>query len=72
MLRGKYDEKIGEGLVRIGALTSTQKEKILSVQENGDKRLFGQIAVANKFTNDETIRNYLTDIRRARHSRRYW
>ena len=72
MLRGKYDEKIGEGLVRIGAITNEQKEKILETQTQGDKRLFGQIAVAHKFINSDTVQNYLKDIRRARHSRRYW
>ena len=72
MLRGKYDEKIGEGLVRIGALTHEQLETVLRMQQMGDKRLFGQIAVANNFVNRETVSNYLKDIRRARHSRKYW
>ena len=72
MLKSRYDEKIGEGLVRIGALNSGQREEILRLQQQGDKRLFGQIAVARHFVTPEAVTNYLKDIRRIKSSRRYW
>ena len=62
MIRGKFDEPIGEGLVRIGALTNQQKEEVLELQKNGDKRLFGQIAIASNYVNVETVNSYLKDI----------
>ena len=38
-------ERIGETLVRIGAITQEQMDTILSKQKAGDTRLFGEIAV---------------------------
>ncbi len=52
-------ERIGEGLVRIGAMTEEQREKVLKLQEEGDARLFGEIAVDLGFINDEAIMNYI-------------
>jgi hypothetical protein len=55
----KIEEKIGEGLVRIGAMTKTQVEDVLKRQKAGDKRLFGEIAVDLGFVDVEAIINYL-------------
>jgi len=52
-------ERIGDGLVRIGAMTEEQREKILALQDDGDERLFGEIAVDLGFVNDQAILDYL-------------
>ncbi len=52
-------EKIGEGLVRIGAMTEEQVKDVLKRQKEGDKRLFGEIAISLGYVNDEAIRKYL-------------
>lgn len=52
-------ERIGDGLVRIGAMTEEQREKILKLQDDGDGRLFGEIAVDLGFVNDQAIMDYL-------------
>ncbi len=55
----KIEEKIGEGLMRIGAMTKTQVDDVLKRQKVGDKRLFGEIAVELGFVDVEAIINYL-------------
>ncbi len=52
-------ERIGEGLVRIGAMTEEQREKVLKMQEEGDERLFGEIAVDLGFIDDQAILDYV-------------
>jgi hypothetical protein len=53
------EEKIGEALVRIGAMKSFQVEDVLRLQKNGDKRLFGEIAIEMGYIDDQAIRKYL-------------
>ena len=53
------NERIGEGLVRIGAINEEQVEEVLKRQQEGDKRLFGEIAVDLGFVNIEAIIDYL-------------
>jgi hypothetical protein len=66
----KIEEKIGEGLVRIGAMTDAQVNDVLTRQKQGDKRLFGEIAVELGYVDVEAIINYLKatqkDLRDAR------
>jgi hypothetical protein len=57
-------ELIGQGLVKIGVLTSAQVEQILTIQRRDDERLFGEIAVDLDYTHDSTIREYLESRRR--------
>jgi hypothetical protein len=52
-------EKIGEALVRIGAMKSYQVEDVLRLQGTGDKRLFGEIAIEMGYIDDAAIRKYL-------------
>jgi hypothetical protein len=56
------EEKIGEGLVRIGAMTTVQVEEVLKNQRNGDKRLFGEIAVELGFVDIQAVIDYLKSI----------
>jgi hypothetical protein len=53
------EERIGEALVRIGAMTTQQVEAILQFQQGGDSRLFGEIAIEKGFINDKAIKAYL-------------
>lgn len=53
------EERIGDGLVRIGAMTEEQVHKVLSLQKAGDARLFGEIAIELGFVDDDAIRRYL-------------
>ncbi len=66
----KIEEKIGEGLVRIGAMTDAQVNDVLMRQKQGDKRLFGEIAVEMGYVDVEAIISYLKttqkDLRDAR------
>jgi hypothetical protein len=52
-------EKIGDGLVRIGAMSCEQKQEGLRRQNAGDHRLFGEIAIELGFINDEALQSYL-------------
>ncbi len=52
-------ERIGDGLVRIGAMTEAQREEVLNIQDEGDDRLFGEIAVDLGYINDQAIMDYL-------------
>lgn len=52
-------EKIGEGLVRIGAITQQQCDHILQLQRQGDRRLFGEIAIALGYVDFQSIMSYL-------------
>jgi len=56
---GVIEEKIGEGLVRIGAMTKEQVVTVLKKQKGGDARLFGEIAVDMGFVDIQAIIEYL-------------
>jgi hypothetical protein len=54
-------EKIGETLVRVGAMTEGQVKAVLSLQRErqGIDRLFGEIAVELQFVDAQTIERIL-------------
>ena len=56
--------RIGEFLVQIGAMQQYQADDVLRVQEGGDSRMFGEIAIELGYINDAAIQKYL-DYRRA-------
>ncbi len=57
--RDSFQERIGDGLVRIGAITQVQCDHVLQLQKAGDKRLFGEIALALGYVNFQSLMNYL-------------
>lgn len=60
-MEDQVKEKIGEGLIRIGAMTTEQVKKVLQVQRekhNHDK-LFGDIATELQFVDQQLIEDYL-------------
>ena len=52
-------EKIGEGLVRIGAMTEDQRNLVIEKQKAGDDRMFGEVAIEMGFINEEIIMEYI-------------
>ena len=52
-------ERIGEFLVRTGSMTPDQVQAVLQVQASGDKRRFGEIAVALGYLSDDSIKRYI-------------
>jgi len=56
----KREEKIGEGLVRIGAMTHEQVDDILKRQNAGDTSLFGVMAIEPGYIDPDTLLNYLS------------
>jgi hypothetical protein len=58
-------EKIGEFLVRIGAITGEQVAEILKIQEQDSRKLFGMIAIEKGFIDDAAVMAYLNAKRKA-------
>ena len=54
-------ERIGDGLVRIGAISEEQRDKVLQMQNDGDERMFGEVAIDLKFIDDKAILDFLAD-----------
>ncbi len=54
-------ERIGDGLVKIGAMSEEQRDKVLQMQNDGDERMFGEVAIDLKFIDDQAILDFLAD-----------
>ena len=54
----KPNERIGEFLVRIDAITEEQKEKIIKKQQEKPASLFGQIAIELGYINEDIIEKF--------------
>ena len=52
-------DRIGEFLVKIGAMTKEQVEHVLKLQGQGDTRIFGEIALELHYLNDDAIKRYI-------------
>ncbi len=52
-------EKIGEFLIGIGSMTAEQRDEVLRRQGDGDKRLFGEIALELGYVDKKAIRKFL-------------
>jgi len=50
---------LGGFLVSIGALTEAQVNTILAIQKQGDRRIFGEIAIDLKYIDDVALRKYI-------------
>jgi len=60
-MEDQVKERIGEGLIRIGAMTAEQVKKVLQVQreKHSHDKLFGDIATELQFVDQEIIEEYL-------------
>ncbi len=47
-------ERIGDFLVRVGAMTQEQVEDVVRRQKAGDKRQFGEIAIGLRYLADSS------------------
>ena len=52
-------DRIGDNLVKIGAMTQNQVNDVLQRQKDGDSRLFGEIAIELEYIDDDVIVAYL-------------
>ncbi len=52
-------ERLGELLVRMGALSQEQVEKVVQYQKEHPDLLFGQIAVRLGYITEEVLQQYL-------------
>jgi hypothetical protein len=52
-------DRIGDNLVKIGAMTQEQVEDVLQRQQAGDNRLFGEIAIELDYIDDNVLAKYL-------------
>jgi hypothetical protein len=51
-------ERIGDFLIRTGGMQQAQVDAVLAAQKGGDKRTFGEIAVALGFTTKAAVDSY--------------
>jgi hypothetical protein len=59
MAENIQEERIGDFMVRIGALTTEQVTIILAKQKEEPDKLFGVIAIELGLLNDKAIRTYI-------------
>ena len=59
-------DRIGEFLMKIGAMKPYQVEEILRLQQAGDKRRFGEIAVELRYIHDDAIKRYVDYLEKQR------
>jgi len=53
-------ERIGDFLLRIGAMNEEQVEEVLRIQRDDEEpRMFGEIAVELGYVNDSALRQYI-------------
>jgi hypothetical protein len=52
-------EKIGDFLVRINEMSRDQVNKVLRLQQSGDKRRFGDIALELGYIGDNSLKRYV-------------
>ena len=62
------ESRIGEFLVKIGAMSKDQVNKVLQLQEEGDGRIFGEIALGLGFLNDDAIKRYVDHLETSKES----
>ncbi len=54
------EERIGDFLLRIGAMSKAQVDAVVKAQENDEElRMFGEIAIEMGFIDDSAITAYL-------------
>ena len=51
--------RIGEFLLKIGAMNKEQVDHVLKLQQEGDTRIFGEIALELRYLNDDAIKRYV-------------
>jgi hypothetical protein len=53
-------ERIGDFLIRIGAMTPVQVGEVIKIQDGDEEpRMFGEIAIEKGFIDDSALRKYI-------------
>lgn len=52
-------ERIGDFLLRINAMSADEVSKVLRLQQAGDRRRFGEIALDLGYIGDDSLKRYL-------------
>jgi hypothetical protein len=52
-------ERIGDFMMRIGAMKKNQVDEVLRLQKAGDTRQFGVIAIELGYVKEEAVKRYL-------------
>jgi hypothetical protein len=52
-------ERIGDFLLRIGAMKKSQVEEVLKAQKAGDSRSFGVIAIELGYVNEAAVKKFV-------------
>jgi len=52
-------KKIGEFLIKIGAMQTWQVEEIQRAQKSGDLRMFGELAIVRGYIDDKALMLYV-------------
>ena len=58
-------ERMGDGLVRVGAMTAAQVQTVLAAQKAGDTRPFGEVAVSLGLVSADAVKRYLESVKGA-------
>ncbi len=53
------DGRIGDGMVKMGEMTESQVKTVLKIQQDGDTRLFGEIAVDLDYIDIDCVIRYM-------------
>ena len=61
--KGSGPGKVGEFLVKIGAIQPWQVDDVLLAQRSGDPRIFGELAIAFGYINDNALQLYIESLR---------
>lgn len=56
--------RIGDFLIKIGAMNQQQVADVLKHQEQGDPRIFGEIALELRYLDDNAIKRYVDHLER--------
>lgn len=56
-------ERLGDGLIRVGAMTADQVQAVLAAQKAGDGRPFGELAVSLGLVSAEAVKKYLESVK---------
>lgn len=58
-------ERVGDGLVRVGAMKAEQVQAVLAAQKAGDTRPFGEVALALGLVSPDALKKYLDSVKGA-------
>jgi len=56
--------RIGDFLMKIGAMNQEQVDDVLEHQKQGDTRIFGEIALELRYLDDDAIKRYVDHLER--------